>query len=136
MMTTLGTTVPGHALPGCRLRRVTEYIQQHLDNDLTLAELRRRHDDIQTPAISTVHAVLDRHGLVERARRRRSKLQGTALSKPLRPNDLWCADYKGEFILAPGIYDGISARVAARASVAGSLESGRSPVPAPLLSSS
>jgi transposase len=29
--------------------------------------LRRRHRDIQTPAISTVHAVLDRHGLVTRA---------------------------------------------------------------------
>jgi AraC family transcriptional regulator len=39
MITTLGTKVPGHALPGCRLRRVTEYIQQNLDKDLTLAEL-------------------------------------------------------------------------------------------------
>ena len=26
-------------LPSCRLRRVTEYIQQHLDKDLTLVEL-------------------------------------------------------------------------------------------------
>jgi AraC-like DNA-binding protein len=26
-------------LPGCRLRRVTQYIQEHLDQDLTLAEL-------------------------------------------------------------------------------------------------
>jgi AraC family transcriptional regulator len=32
MMTTLGTRADGHALPGCRLRRVTEYIQQPLDN--------------------------------------------------------------------------------------------------------
>jgi AraC family transcriptional regulator len=39
MTTTLGTRADGHALPGCRLRRVTEYIQQNLDNDLTLAEL-------------------------------------------------------------------------------------------------
>jgi putative transposase len=67
-------------------------------------KLKRRHDDIQTPAISTVHAVLDRHGLVERGRRRRPKLQGTALSKPLRANDLWCADYKGEFMLADRRY--------------------------------
>ena len=29
-------------------------------------KLRRLHSDIQTPAISTVHAVLDRHGLVRR----------------------------------------------------------------------
>jgi hypothetical protein len=33
------------------------------------------------PAISTVHAVLDRHGLVHRRRR----ATGTALSQPIRP---------------------------------------------------
>ena len=63
-------------------------------------KLRRQHSDVQTPAISTVHAVLYRHGLVNRGRKRRYKAQGTALSRPLRPNDLWCADYKGEFMLA------------------------------------
>jgi putative transposase len=67
-------------------------------------KLRRLHDDIQTPAISTVHAVLDRHGLVSKGRKRRYKAQGTALSKPLQPNDLWCADYKGEFMLADRRY--------------------------------
>jgi putative transposase len=36
-------------------------------------KLRRLHDDVQTPAISTVHAVLDRHGLVSRGRRRRQQ---------------------------------------------------------------
>ena len=46
------------------------------------------------PAISTVHAVLDRHGLVTRRRRRRYRAEGTALSWPTQPNDLWCADYK------------------------------------------
>lgn len=39
MTPALGTSADGHALPGCRLRRVTEYIQQNLDKDLTLAEL-------------------------------------------------------------------------------------------------
>ena len=39
MMTTLGTRADGHALPGCRLRRVTEYIQPHLDKDLRVAAL-------------------------------------------------------------------------------------------------
>ena len=38
-MTTSGTSQDGHSLPGCRLRRVTEYIQQNLDKELTLAEL-------------------------------------------------------------------------------------------------
>jgi putative transposase len=67
-------------------------------------KLRRLHSDIQLPAISTVHAVLDRHGLVSRGRKRRYKAQGTTLSKPRLPNDLWCADYKGEFMLADRRY--------------------------------
>ena len=68
-------------------------------------KLRRLHSDIQLPAISTVHAVLDRHGLVNRRRRRRGyKAQGTTLSRPGEPNDLWCADYKGEFMLADRRY--------------------------------
>jgi putative transposase len=67
-------------------------------------KLRRLHSDIQLPAISTVHAVLDRHGLVTRGRNRRYKAEGTSLSKPTRPNDLWCADYKGEFMLADRRY--------------------------------
>jgi putative transposase len=67
-------------------------------------KLRRLHGDVPTPAISTVHAVLDRHGLVSHGRKRRYKAQGTTLSKPTHPNDLWCADYKGEFMLADKRY--------------------------------
>jgi putative transposase len=60
---------------------------------------------VSLPAISTVHAVLDRHGLVSRGRRRRHfKAQGTSLSRPDQPNALWCADYKGEFMLADHRY--------------------------------
>jgi AraC family transcriptional regulator len=33
------TSTDGHTLPGSRLRRVTEYIQAHLDQHLTLAHL-------------------------------------------------------------------------------------------------
>ena len=63
--------------------------------------MRRLFPDIHSPAVSTVHAVLDRHGLVKRrGRRRRNKATGTALSLGRQPNDLWCADYKGEFKLA------------------------------------
>jgi putative transposase len=67
-------------------------------------KLRRSYSEVQTPAISTVHAVLHRHGLVNHARKRRPKAQGTALSRPLAPNELWCADYKGEFMLADRRY--------------------------------
>jgi putative transposase len=67
-------------------------------------KIRRKHSEIHLPAISTVHAVLDRHGLVNRPRRRRYKAEGTTLSRPQQPNDLWCADYKGEFMLADKRY--------------------------------
>ena len=66
--------------------------------------LRRLYPDVHTPAISTVHAVLDRHGLVQRRKGRRHRAQGTALSQASQPNDLWCADYKGEFMLADKRY--------------------------------
>jgi putative transposase len=59
---------------------------------------------VHTPAISTVHAVLDRHGLVKRRTRRRNRATGTALCVPSQPNGLWCADYKGEFMLADRRY--------------------------------
>lgn len=43
-------------------------------------KLRRLYSEIQLPGISTVHAVLDRHGLVNKGRRRRYPPQGTGLS--------------------------------------------------------
>ena len=68
-------------------------------------KLKRQSLGIALPAISTVHAVLDRHGLVSRGRRRSHyKAQGTPLSRPTRPNALWCTDYKGEFMLADRRY--------------------------------
>src|SRR4249920_3528694 len=57
----------------------------------------RRFSGIKIPAKSTIHAVLDRHGLVERRGRLRRRAQGTALSLGMHPNELWCTDYKGEF---------------------------------------
>src|SRR5882724_437987 len=62
-------------------------------------KLRQRSLGVQLPAISTVHAVLDRHGLVHRRRRHRGRARGTTLSRPTEANALWCADYKGEFML-------------------------------------
>ena len=67
-------------------------------------KLRRLEFGISLPAISTVHAVLDRHGLVQHRGRARARIQGTTLSRPTSPNDLWCADYKGEFMLADHRY--------------------------------
>ena len=62
-------------------------------------KLIRQFPMIKPPAVSTIHAVLDRHGLVKRRQRRRHKAQGTELVGAHAPNGLWCADYKGEFQL-------------------------------------
>ena len=66
--------------------------------------LRRLPHAIKVPASSTIHAVLDRHGLVARAVRPRTRAEGTPLSDGLGPNDLWCTDYKGEFQLGDKRY--------------------------------
>ena len=54
---------------------------------------------LKPPAKSTIHAVLDRHGLVKRRKRRRRCAEGTDRQHVTEPNKLWCADYKGEFML-------------------------------------
>ena len=60
--------------------------------------------DVRIPARSTVHAVLDRHGLVKGARTRRSRADGTPIPAGRDPNDLWCVDFKGEVRLGNGRY--------------------------------
>src|SRR5881397_2180721 len=49
-------------------------------------KLRRQSTAPHLPAISTVHAVLDRYHLVKRRRRRRPRATGTELSRPTEPN--------------------------------------------------
>ena len=68
--------------------------------------VRRLAGEVRIPARSTVHAVLDRHGLVSQARKRNraNKAAGTELSQAAGPNDLWCCDFKGEFRLGNGRY--------------------------------
>jgi transposase InsO family protein len=66
--------------------------------------VRRLAGELRLPARSTIHAVLDRHGLVKRMGRPRQRATGTPLSAGANPNDLWCADFKGEFKLGTGRY--------------------------------
>jgi transposase InsO family protein len=61
--------------------------------------LRRLPHEIKVPARSTIHAILDRHQLVSRVTRSRTRAEGTPLSAGSSPNALWCTDYKGEFQL-------------------------------------
>ena len=66
--------------------------------------IRRLAGDVRVPAISTIHAALDRHGLVKRMGKKRQRATGTPLSAGTAPNALWCADYKGEFQLGNKAY--------------------------------
>jgi len=68
--------------------------------------LARRHREVRVwPAISTVADLLKRHGLVQpRRRRRRPVHPGTVPIHTTAPNDLWTADFKGQFRTGNGIY--------------------------------
>ena len=62
----------------------------------------RKHSHLKPPAISTIHVLFERHGLVTSRKRRGTsdyKAKGTYLSNPTLPNQLWCTDYKGQFRL-------------------------------------
>ncbi|MEQ1875657.1 MAG: IS481 family transposase [Bdellovibrionia bacterium] len=63
-------------------------------------QLSRRHPGVRIPSRPTIYLLLDRNGLVKkRGHRRTLKASGTRITLALAPNELWCADFKGEFRL-------------------------------------
>jgi len=67
--------------------------------------LSKRHPSWVLPGRTTVFDILNRHGMVPKKRRRRQiGHPGRPTSQVLAPNDLWCADFKGEFKTGDGIY--------------------------------
>lgn len=67
--------------------------------------LHTRRPDAPWPARSTASEILKRHGLVEKKRRRTYPGHpGQPLTPMDHPNEVWCADYKGEFKTGDGIY--------------------------------
>ena len=65
----------------------------------------KRHPDWDLPARSTVCEILKRRGLVPQKRRRRViGHPGKPSSLMLAPNDIWCADFKGQFKTGDGLY--------------------------------
>lgn len=67
--------------------------------------LARRHPDLAWPAISTAGDLLVRRGLVKKRRRRRPHQHpGVIPVHTAAPNDLWTADFKGQFRTRDGIY--------------------------------
>ena len=70
-----------------------------------LALLQRRHPRWSLPGRSTASDILSRHGMVPRRRqRRRIGHPGKPTSQILAPNDVWSADYKGQFRVGDGRY--------------------------------
>jgi putative transposase len=70
-----------------------------------LALLHKRHPRWPLPGRSTACDILSRHGMVPRRRqRRRLGHPGKPTSQILAPNDVWTADYKGQFRTGDGRY--------------------------------
>ena len=67
------------------------------------AALDQKRPDISWPAPSTIGEILKRHGLVvSRKRRRRVAPYTEPFVDCLKPNDVWCADFKGWFRTGDG----------------------------------
>jgi transposase InsO family protein len=68
--------------------------------------LRRRHPEMEVPVRSTIHDLLDRYGLVKkRSKRRRYHAYPTLREQDIQaPNQLWCADFKGQFRMGNAKY--------------------------------
>ncbi len=60
-------------------------------------QLRRLPHAVKVPTASTIHAVLDRHDLVSRLTRPRTRVEGTALSEGLNPRICGAPTIEGEF---------------------------------------
>src|SRR4030065_444502 len=58
----------------------------------------------ELPAVSTAALILARQGLARSTRRYRRAHPGCPKTIPQGPNDIWAADYKGQFRLKNGQY--------------------------------
>ena len=66
--------------------------------------MNKRDPGRDLPSPSTGMRILSREGLVRPRRRHRRAHPGCPKSKPQGPNDIWAADYKGQFRLKNGQY--------------------------------
>ncbi len=66
--------------------------------------MHRRDPERELPAVSTAAQILSREGLIKPRRRYRRAHPGCPKTTPEGPNDIWAADYKGQFRLKNGSY--------------------------------
>lgn len=66
--------------------------------------IRRNHKGVRLPARSTIHEILFRHGKVRQRRMRTRHWIGNTerASETERANQIWCADFKGQFRVLSG----------------------------------
>ena len=65
----------------------------------------KRHPEWALPSRSTVCDILSREGLIPKKRRRRViGHPGKPQTQMLAPNDIWCADFMGQFKTGDGLY--------------------------------
>ncbi|MBI4979048.1 MAG: transposase [Spirochaetes bacterium] len=70
-----------------------------------IIRLKRKHPELQFPAPSTVADIFRREGLSERRRRRVKRMHpGCPAASATHCNEIWTADYKGEFKTINGEY--------------------------------
>jgi len=70
-----------------------------------LQVLRNRHPRLPWPARSTVNEILERHGKLRKNRRRKKwSHPGAAALETVRANQVWPADFKGQFKTRDGKY--------------------------------
>lgn len=65
--------------------------------------LHEKHPEVSIPGTSTISGILNRHGLTKAQRtRRRAPPRTQPFAACTQPNDVWCADFKGDFKVRDG----------------------------------
>jgi transposase InsO family protein len=80
------------------------HVHPHWGPGKLLDLMHRRDPERRLPAVSTAAEILSRAGLIKPRRRYRRAHPGCPKSIPQGPNDIWAADYKGQFRLKNGSY--------------------------------
>jgi transposase InsO family protein len=95
-----------HRTPAAMERRILALRQQYgWGAKKLLQALEKQRSDVAWPARSTVNAILERHGKLRKNRRRRKwKHPGAVRLETVGPNQIWPADFKGQFKTRDGRY--------------------------------
>jgi transposase InsO family protein len=97
--------VPHRTAPEVEARIVELRREYGWGGETLRMRLRRELGEEVVPALSTVNAILGRNGLLRRARRRRHwPHPGSVPVQTERPNQVWPADFKGQFRMGNGRY--------------------------------